>query len=65
LNADLSCSDVTRAMLLTYHPNPYFRETTTPFDYKTTIQDKPNIVPFVEKNLDDKTLARSGNMLMK
>ena len=58
LNADLSCSDVTRAMLLTYHPNPYFRETTTPFDYKKTLQDKPNAVPFVEKNLDDKTLGR-------
>jgi hypothetical protein len=58
LNADLSCSDVTRAMLLTYHPNPYFRETTTPFDYKTTIQDKPNVIPPVERNLDDKTLGK-------
>jgi hypothetical protein len=58
LNADLSCSDVTRAMLLTYHPNPYFRETTTPFDYKTTIQDKPDIIAPVERNLDDKTLGK-------
>ena len=58
LNADLSCSDITRAMLLTYHPNPYFRETTTPFDYKTTIQDKPDIIAPVERNLDDKTLGK-------
>lgn len=57
LNADLSCSDISRAMLFTHHPYPYFRETTIPFDYKTTIQDKANVVPFVEKNLDDKTLA--------
>jgi len=58
LNADLSCSDVTRAMLLTYHPNPYFRETTIPFNYKTTIQDKTEISTPVDRDLDDKTLER-------